>query len=148
MIAAQQQSPPLDMTQLLSLGMEIAEMINCSAEVADYLFWKHEVEHSQEALRRAAELNRKKDLFDECQRFGHYHPNYHKALEEAQAAEARLEELEEVRRFKQAETVLDELLLEISRTVAYSVSDTIKVPSNNPLPTKSGCGSGGSCSCG
>jgi cell fate (sporulation/competence/biofilm development) regulator YlbF (YheA/YmcA/DUF963 family) len=57
----------------------------------------------------------------------------------------RLEQIEAVRRFKEAEERLDDLLYTISTTIAHAVSDTIKVPSNNPLPGAGSCGSGGSC---
>lgn len=137
----------LDMAQLLLQAYEVGDMINSSAEVADYLYWKQVMERDpavQEAVRRFAKT---KERFEDCQRFGHFHPDYHAAMEEMKRAQAELDRIEAVARFKQAEERLDDLLYTISETIAHSVSESIKVPSNNPLPTK-GCGSGGCGSCG
>jgi len=43
---------------------------------------------------------------------------------------------------------LDDMLYDISKLIAHSVSETIKVPSNDPNPKGGGCGGGGSCGCG
>jgi cell fate (sporulation/competence/biofilm development) regulator YlbF (YheA/YmcA/DUF963 family) len=136
----------LDMTTILLETYEIADMIKNSAEVADYLYWKQIVEQDEEVQHRVRQFQKKKELFEECQRFGHYHPDYHAAQAEIEKAQAYLEELEMVRKFKSAEEALDEMLHSVSTTIARSVSENIKVPSNNPLPTDGGCGSGGSCS--
>ena len=64
------------------------------------------------------------------------------------AVEKELERFEAVRKFKAAESELDDILHEMSETIAYAVSDSIKVPSNDPNPKGGGCGSGGKCSCG
>jgi cell fate (sporulation/competence/biofilm development) regulator YlbF (YheA/YmcA/DUF963 family) len=136
----------LDMASVLMRAYQLGDMINGSAEVADYLHWKDFVDHDAEVKALVQKLNRKKELFEECQRFGHFHPEYHKALEEVKHIEHQLEEIESVSRYKAAEAKLDELLYNISTTLAYAVSETIKVPSNNPSPSEGGCGSGGSCS--
>ena len=140
--------PSLDMVQLLLAAYEIGDMINQSYEVAEYLKWKQAVESSPEIQEEIRNLNKKKDLFAECERFGHFHPEYHRALEEVKAAEKELERFEAVRQYKDAEQRLDELLYDVSKTVAHAVSESIKVPSNNPLPVQGGCGSGGACRCG
>ena len=67
-------------------------------------------------------------------------------MEEVAKVQAELEAIEPVARFKQAEKNLDDLLHTMSERIAFSVSESIKVPGNDPLPTK-GCGSGGSCQC-
>ncbi|WP_379133452.1 YlbF family regulator [Paenibacillus sp. sgz500958] len=137
----------VDMAEVLTYAYELGDMINQSAEVSDYLYWKGRVDGSPEVQAIVKKLQSKKELFEETQRFGHFHPNYHTAMEAVAAVEAELEQFEEVIRFKEAEKQLDDILLSMSETIAYSVSSSIKVPSNNPLP-KGGCGSGGSCSCG
>ena len=60
--------------------------------------------------------------------------------------EAELEAFEPVARFKQAEKNLDDLFAFDVGEDCFSVSESIKVPGNDPLPKK-GC-SGGACSCG
>lgn len=136
----------LDMAAVLMRAYDLGDMIKRSADVADYLYWKDLVHHDPEVQILVQKLNRKKELFEECQRFGHFHPEYHKALGEVKGMEQQIERIEAAARFKAAEARLDELLYDISRTIAHAVSETIKVPGNNPLPSEGGCGSGGSCS--
>ncbi|WP_019533624.1 YlbF family regulator [Paenibacillus ginsengihumi] len=134
----------LDMSAILLGSYELADMIKNSAETADYLYWRRQVDIDPEAQRLIREFNRTKELFEECQRFGHFHPNYHEAKDRMREAEARLEALESVRRFKLAEKQLDELLHDVSETIARAVSDSILVPGNEPAA--GGCASGGACS--
>ncbi|KAA9004044.1 YlbF family regulator [Paenibacillus spiritus] len=138
----------VDMAEVLIYAYELGDMINQSAEVSDYLYWKERVAANAGIQELVRKLERKKELFEETQRFGHFHPNYHEALGEVAKVEAELEQFEEVVRFKAAEKTLDDLLHSMSETIAYSVSDSIKVPGNDPLPSGGGCGSGGKCSCG
>ncbi|WP_281887851.1 YlbF family regulator [Paenibacillus sp. YYML68] len=140
------ESRTLDMAALLLEAYQLADMINNSAETADYLYWKHMKDQDEEAALLVRKFQKAKERFEECERFGHYHPNYHEALEQIQAVQAELDEVMSVRRFKEAERKLDELLQAVAETIAYSVSDTIKVPSNDPLASTGGCSSGGSCS--
>jgi cell fate (sporulation/competence/biofilm development) regulator YlbF (YheA/YmcA/DUF963 family) len=135
----------LDLIQITSKAYEIGEMIHSSREVAEYLYWKQKVDESEEVRELTRLFAKKKELFAECERFGHFHPDYHKALDQVKEVEAQMNQIEAVQRFKEAEDRLDELLYDVSQTIAYSVSDKIKVPSNNPLPTDGGCASGGSC---
>lgn len=140
------ESKTLDMAQLLLKAYELGDMINGSRDVESYLHWKDEVERSDEVKGLKSLFARKKEAFAECERFGHFHPDYHAALDQVKEVEARLNAIEAVGRFKEAENGLDELLYQVSEMIARSVSETIKVPSNNPLPTAGGCASGGSCS--
>lgn len=137
----------VDMARVLMSAYELGDMINGSVEVAEYLYWREQMQEHPEVRRLIGKLNAKKELFEETQRFGHFHPNYHAAKEEVELVEREMEEIEAVARYKAAEKALDDLLFEMSETIAYSVSPSIKVPSNDPLPAK-GCGSGGSCGCG
>lgn len=137
----------VDMAAVLTSAYELGDMINASVEVADYLYWKQAVDNHPGIQTLVKKLESQKELFEETERFGHFHPNYHEAKDRVAAVELELEAFEEVRRFKLAEKNLDDLLHKMSEMIAYSVSDTIKVPSNDPLPKK-GCGSGGGCQCG
>jgi cell fate (sporulation/competence/biofilm development) regulator YlbF (YheA/YmcA/DUF963 family) len=65
----------LDMSAILMQAYNLGDCINGSFEVADYLFWKTEVESSQEVQSVIKLLDKKKELFEECQRFGHFHPD-------------------------------------------------------------------------
>ncbi|GAA4870987.1 regulatory iron-sulfur-containing complex subunit RicF [Paenibacillus vulneris] len=137
----------LDMSAILMQAYSLGDLIKDSAETADYLYWKKRKEEDPQVQELLKLFQKKKDLFEECQRFGHFHPDYHSALEQARSIQEQLDSLETVRRFKEAEQRLDELLFSVSETIARSVSDTIKVPSNDPLASGGGCSSG-SCSSG
>lgn len=138
----------VDMAELLTNAYELGDMINQSAAVSEYLYWKRRVEEDADIQVLVKKLAAKKELFDETQRFGHFHPNYHEAKDKVTEVEIELEQFEAVRRFKAAEKELDDLLHQMSETIAYAVSESIKVPSNDPNPKGGGCGSGGSCGCG
>ncbi|WP_055107562.1 YlbF family regulator [Paenibacillus ihumii] len=138
----------VDMAQLLTYAYELGDMINNSTAVSEYLYWKRRVEEDAEIQVYVRKLAAQKELFEETERFGHYHPNYHEAKDRVAQVEKELEQFEAVRSFKAAEKELDDILHQMSETIAYAVSDTIKVPSNDPNPKAGGCGSGGKCSCG
>lgn len=62
-----------------------------------------------------------------------------------------MDEVESVKRFRQAEAALDEMLHSVSSTIAYAVSQSVKVPSNSSNTeggscSSGGCSSGGGCS--
>ncbi|MDU4697751.1 MULTISPECIES: YlbF family regulator [Paenibacillus] len=137
----------VDMAAVLTNAYELGDMINQSAAVSDYLYWKQRVEEDSEIQAWVKKLEAQKELFRETERFGHFHPNYHEAKDKVAEVERELERFEAVRSFKAAEAELDDILHQMSEMIAYAVSDTIKVPSNDPNP-KGGCGSGGSCGCG
>lgn len=137
----------LDMTSLMLETYNLADMIKNSRETADYLYWKQRVEEDEEIQLAVRQFQRHKDLFEECERFGHFHPEYHHAMDRAKEAERELERFEPVKAFKSAEEALDQLLYDVSETIARAVSEEIKVPGNHVLP-EGGCGSGGSCKCG
>src|SRR5690554_870185 len=117
------ESNVLDMAALLLRAYDLGDAILKCAETEDYLRWKREVEQSEEARRLIREMQRRKDIFAECERFGHFHPDYHKALDAVKETERELERIEAVARFKEAENRLDELLYEVSELIARSVSD-------------------------
>jgi cell fate (sporulation/competence/biofilm development) regulator YlbF (YheA/YmcA/DUF963 family) len=135
----------IDMSTIISKAGELGSAMLLSVEVADYLYWKARMTKDEEAAKMIRKMAAAKERFSECERFGHFHPNYHEALDAVKTVEAEMEAVESVREFKKAESALDRLLQDVSELIAYSVSESIKVPSNDPLP-KGGCASGGSCS--
>lgn len=136
----------VDMAQMLTYAYELGDMINDSVCVSDYLYWKQMIGQDENIQAYIRKLDKAKELFEETQRFGHFHPNYHAAKDKVAEIELELERFEPVRRFKQAEKELDGILYQMSEMIAYSVSPTIKVPGNET--GVKGCGGGGSCSCG
>jgi cell fate (sporulation/competence/biofilm development) regulator YlbF (YheA/YmcA/DUF963 family) len=88
------------------------------------------------------EFHKVKDQFEEAQRFGIFHPNYHEAKEIAVQWQKKLRKHPTIRSYLVAEEQLDRLLHEVSRTIAHAVSESVKVPGNDPvfpIGTK-GCG--------
>ncbi|MBD2871469.1 YlbF family regulator [Paenibacillus arenilitoris] len=136
----------LDMASLMLCAYELGDWINQSAEVAEYLYWKSVVNEDEEVKRLSKKFADAKELFAECERFGRFHPDYNAAKDKVKQIESELGRIECVSRFKSAEQAVDEMLYDVSRLIAESVSETIKVPGNEKAG--GGCGSGGSCSCG
>ncbi|MFD0680448.1 MULTISPECIES: YlbF family regulator [unclassified Paenibacillus] len=137
----------LDMSAILMQAYDLGDMIKISTETSDYLYWKQRKDEDPQVKELVKLFNKKKELFEECQRFGHFHPDYHAALEQVQAIQVKLDNLESVKYFKEAEQRLDELLYTVSQMIAHSVSDTIKVPGNDMNAGGGSC-STGSCSTG
>lgn len=138
----------LDMGQLLLRAYDIGDLVKQSAEVAEYSYWKSVVDANEQVRELVKKFEKAKELFVECERFGRFHPDYNSAKDKVQDVQRELNEIECVSRFKTAELAVDDLLHAIAAEIAGAVSETIKVPSNDPLPKGGGCGSGGSCSCG
>jgi Uncharacterized conserved protein len=151
--SARKESPasgPLDMAALLTAAYDLGDMINQSADVADYLYWKAQLEQDGEAQALIRRFAKAKERFEECSRFGRFHPDYHEARREAAELQRELDECVAVRRFKAAEQALDDMLHEIAVLIARAVSEDIKVPDSGTV--QAGCGSGacsgGCASCG
>ena len=72
------ESETLDMSAILMQAYDMGDMINSSAEVADYLYWKTAV-RAAEVKDLKAVFARKKDASRNAS-VGHYHPSYHDAL--------------------------------------------------------------------
>jgi cell fate (sporulation/competence/biofilm development) regulator YlbF (YheA/YmcA/DUF963 family) len=138
----------LDFSLLLTKAADLGDALLQSAELADYVYWKGRMEQDPETAKMMMKLSRVRERFEECERFGHYHPNYHEALDAVRTMEEEMEQVESVREFKRAEKALDQLLYDVSVVIAHAVSESIKVPGNDPLPKSGGsCGTGGSCGC-
>lgn len=139
----------VDMAELILEANELSSMINHSIEVETYLAAKAAMEADDEYRRILPLFLRKKEEYEEVQRFGKYHPDFTKVSTEMRELKRSLEILDSVQAFKHAENALDDLLYQVGRIIADAVSDSIKVPSNNPFleAKSSGCGTGGSCGC-
>lgn len=135
-------SGPLDMAALLLAAYDLGDMINQSADAADYLYWKAQLERDGEAQALIRRFRKAKERFEECSRFGRFHPDYDEARREAAELQRQLDECVTIRRFKEAERAVDEMLHDIAVLIARAVSDDIKVPDGGAV--RSGCG-GGSC---
>jgi|SRR5699024_9143378 len=131
----------------------VTEMILKSEEVAEYRQAYYTLENDKEAQRLIKAFSHMKDHYDDVQRFGHYHPDYHTIMKEVRSAKRKMDMHHSVSKFKIEERKLQRFLDDISETIARSVSEHIMVPKDGLALTdggcssSGGCGSGGSCGC-
>lgn len=138
----------LEGVSLLDEADHLAEMVTDSETAEHYQACKYTLQHdeaAQELIRRFAKL---KDKHEEVQRFGRYHPEFKTVTSEVRDLKRELDLNDTIAAFQKAEQEMEDLLNELSQTIAYSVSPQIKVPSGNPFFDKmGGCGAGGACGC-
>ncbi len=132
-------SSTLDMSSILLQAYELADMIKRSQEVQEYLACKQALQQDGEAQNLIARFNRKKEEFEEVAKVGWWHPDYREKDAELRQLWEELLRLDVVKAYKSAEDRVDKMLYHISRTLARSVSHTIKVPRNEE-DTAEGCG--------
>jgi cell fate (sporulation/competence/biofilm development) regulator YlbF (YheA/YmcA/DUF963 family) len=138
------QSQSLDVHALVCRALELADLIKQSEDVRHYLARKQQLEDDAQIVRLRALFAEKKAAFMACERFGHFHPDYHRAFDEVVAVRDSLEQLEPMIEFKEAERSLDELLFDVSKTIARAVSETIMVPTDlEQATTRKSCADGG-----
>ncbi|MDQ0272394.1 YlbF family regulator [Cytobacillus purgationiresistens] len=142
----------IERIEILDVADEIAEMIKQSEEAEYYRQCTYNIQSSQETQAKITEFVKMKDLYEEVQRFGKYHPDYKKVMMSIRTLKRDMDMDVNVAEFRKAENELQSLLDEISVIIGHSVSMQIKVPTGNPFFDSSsscagGCGSGGGCSC-
>ncbi|WNF35575.1 YlbF family regulator [Bacillaceae bacterium IKA-2] len=97
------------------------------------------------------DFSKRKDDFEEVERFGKYHPDYRRVSKEVRELKRKLDLYEPIANFKKMENQLEGLLIEVSSIIAHAVSEDIKVPTGNPffdaMSCSGGCSTGGSCGC-
>ncbi|SDW68541.1 Cell fate regulator YlbF, YheA/YmcA/DUF963 family (controls sporulation, competence, biofilm development) [Marininema mesophilum] len=123
----------LDMTELLSEAYSLADRINESKEVSRYLELKRALAEDEEARKLINRFQTKKELFAEAQRFGHFHPDYHRAKDEAKEYLAEIRKYPLIKEYLELEEILDQLLNGVSQRIANAVSEDIKVPVNDEI---------------
>ncbi|MCA1012536.1 YlbF family regulator [Halobacillus halophilus] len=141
----------MEIVDLLDSSETIGHMVMNSDTMHHYNEAKFALENDREAqalIKRFADI---KEHYEDVQRFGRYHPDYHDIMKKVRSVKREMDMHETVAHFKKAEREVQKLLDEISENVAFSVSEQIKVPKNGMALTDSGCsggcGSGGSCGC-
>ncbi|OIJ09784.1 regulator [Anaerobacillus arseniciselenatis] len=138
-------------TDIISESLTLAEMILKSEQYKQYEIAKQAVKSDIDAQEMIWEFTKRKNDFEEVQRFGKYHPDYDRVSKEVRELKRKLDLYDPIAKFKKSEKQLDELLSEISLMVAHAVSEKIKVPTGNPffdsMSCGGGCGTGGSCGC-
>ncbi|HJV46967.1 MAG TPA: YlbF family regulator [Bacillota bacterium] len=145
----------LSFVEIMSAAQELADWILSSEEMKIYIEKKKALANDVTAQNKMTQFQKLKELYEEVERFGKYHPDYSRVSKEVRTMRKDLLALQSVSEFRSAENRMEEMLYQVSRTIADSVSETIKVPSDNPLYnigasscSSGGCGTGGSCGCG
>lgn len=136
--------------EILDRAEFLSKMILQSDVVEYYYFCLNKLKSNKETQNKIKAFVKMKELYEEVQRFGRYHPDYKKVMKEIRELKRNMDLDENVAEFKKAENDLQALLDEVSVIIGGAVSPQIKVPTGNPFFDSScggGCGSGGSCGC-
>ncbi|MEH7177297.1 YlbF family regulator [Neobacillus vireti] len=137
--------------ELLEYAEQLAQMVLESDIVEQYQICLYKMQTNKETQRKINTFVELKELYEEVQRFGKYHPDYKRVMSQIRESKREMDLDTHVAEFKLAENDLQTLLDEISLLVGGAVSKHIKVPSGNPFfqtgSHGAGCGTGGSCGC-
>ncbi|MFS0574372.1 YlbF family regulator [Sporosarcina sp. 179-K 3D1 HS] len=130
---------------------ELADMLLHSEVVAAYHHAYERVYSDANLVQSIRKFNEMKERYEEVQRFGRYHPDYHIVMKAIRQQKRELDLNEQVAALRLAENDIQQVLDEIGVYIARSVSEAVKVPTGNAFFTDSSCGTGcgtsGSCSC-
>jgi cell fate (sporulation/competence/biofilm development) regulator YlbF (YheA/YmcA/DUF963 family) len=137
--------------ELLEYAEQLANMVLESDIVEQYQICLYKLQTNKEAQQKISRFVGLKELYEEVQRFGKYHPDYKRVMTQIREYKREMDLDPLVAEFKIAENDLQHLLDEISIIIGGSVSKHVKVPTGNPFFQTGlhggGCGGGGSCSC-
>lgn len=141
----------LEGVQLLETAEQLAKMVLESDIAEHYRICLNNMKKNKETQRKIRRFVSLKELYDEVQRFGKYHPDYKRVMLQIREYKREMDLDPYVAEFKLAENDLQNLLDEVGKLIGGAVSEQIKVPTGNPFFDTghgAGCGSGGSCGCG
>ncbi|MGE8204205.1 YlbF family regulator [Heyndrickxia sp. NPDC080065] len=142
----------LERVKIITEAQSLAKMITQSEAAAEYRMYYYRLKNDIQTQRKIREFVRMKELYEDVQRFGRYHPDYKTINIRTREAKREMDLDENVARFRKAENALQDILDQVSILIGKSVSQHIKVPTGNPFfdsnsSCSGGCGSGGGCSC-
>lgn len=140
----------MEQLEILSQSEELARMIIDSEIVEQYILARKKMLSNKETQKKIQHFVQLKELYEDVQRYGKYHPDYKEIMTKVRLAKREMDLDDHVAEFRRAENDLQTLLDEISLIIGKSVSEHVKVPTGNPFFESScsgGCGSGGSCGC-
>lgn len=130
---------------------ELADMLRHSEVVVEYRQAHERVYSDPDLIQSIRKFTEMKERYEEVQRFGKYHPDYHIVMKAIRQQKRELDLNEQVAALRLAENDIQQVLDEIGMNLAHAVSEAVKVPTGNAFFTDSscgtGCGTGGSCSC-
>ena len=131
---------------------ELSAMILSSNQAENLRLANKAVYEDAELSAQITAFQRLKDQYEDVQRFGKYHPDYHTIMKKIRTEKRLIDMNEQIAELKVAENDYQDLLDEVSMLIGRSVSEAVKVPVSNPFFASSsscgtGCGTGGGCSC-
>lgn len=142
----------IERLQILTEAEELAKMILQSEAADEYRKYYLKLNNDSQTQRKIKEFVRMKELYEDVQRFGRYHPDYKTINLRTREAKREMDMDENIAHFRKAENALQNILDQVSVIIGKSVSQHIKVPTGNPFfdansSCSGGCGSGSGCSC-
>lgn len=137
---------------ILDEADELSAMILSSAQANTLREAYMAVYGNEELVAQITTFQRLKDQYEDVQRFGKYHPDYHTIMKKIRTDKRALDLNDHIAALKLAENEYQDLLDEVSLLIGHSVSEAVKVPVSNPFFSSgsscgTGCGTGGGCSC-
>ena len=138
--------------QITDSAEELSRMILQSEQAEQYRQAYHAVYDNKELADEIIAFARLKDLYEEVQRFGKYHPDYKDVMKRIRVDKRKLDMNEQIAELRLAENEMQDLIDQVSFIIGRSVSEAVKIPSSNPFFSSDSscggsCGTGGSCSC-
>lgn len=137
---------------IIDQAEELSHMLLSSTVVENYRMAHRAVYGNEQVAKEIREFAKLKERYEEVQRFGRYHPDYHIVMKDIRIRKRELDINEQIAALKLAENDVQALLDEVGEIIARSVSEAVKVVSGNGFLgetgcSSGGCSSGGSCSC-
>ena len=138
--------------QIADSAEELSRMILQSEQAEQYRQAYRAVYDNKELAAEITAFARLKNLYEEVQRFGKYHPDYKDVMKRIRVDKRKLDLNEKVAELRLAENELQDLIDQVSFIIGRSVSEAVKIPSSNPFFSSDSscggsCGTGGGCSC-
>lgn len=138
--------------QVADSAEELSRMILQSEQAEQYRQAYHAVYDNKDLAAEIIAFARLKELYEEVQRFGKYHPDYKDVMKRIRVDKRKLDLNEKVADLRLAENELQDLIDQVSFIIGRSVSEAVKIPSSNPFFSSDSscggsCGTGGGCSC-
>ena len=142
-----------DWVFILDATDELNAMILSSKQAEELRKARDAVYSNEQLTSQIREFNKMKEHYEDVQRFGKYHPDYHTIMKKIREMKRAIDLDETIATLKIAENDFQDLLDEVSLIIGKSVSEAVKVPVSNPFfatagsACGTGCGTGGGCSC-
>lgn len=129
----------MPLVEIFSDTVELAELICQSEEAQNYLRLQKQLRNDHEAQKIITGFQKVKENYEDAQRFGRFHPNYHEAKREAQRYQKEMFSHSLIQAYLESEKMLDKLLYDVSCVLANSVSTAIMVPNDLWNKPNRGC---------